>query len=577
MTNSIAEIEKNDALFVIGSNTTENHPIVALAMKKAVFNGAKLIVADPRKIPLVKFAALWLRQRPGTDTALVNSIMHVILDEGREDNTFIGEKTEGFEEFKKSLQEFTPFYGEKITGVPAADIVKAARIYAEADRAGIYYAMGITQHSMGTHNVHALANLAMLTGNIGRESCGINPLRGQNNVQGACDMGCSPNVLTGYQSVTDLGVRQKFEEMWGVPVPEKVGLTATEMTLAMHEGTLKALYIMGENPALSDPNIRHSTAAFKKLDLLIVQDIFMSETAELADVVLPAASFAEKDGTFTNTERRVQLVRKAVPPPGQAKDDLTILNEIASRMGGKTHHIAEVVTNLGFKRKNTRDIDRTHLAPEEAFLEALLLWDAMRGMTYQRLKKGGLQWPCPSRSHPGTPYLFKDGFPRGSEGKALFTQVPHVESDELPDKAYPFVLTTGRLLFQYHTGTMTRRSKGLEAAAPEPFIELNPADARKIGLIHEEMARVSSRRGSICLKVRITDRVPEKVVFIPFHYREAAANILTNDALDPTCKIAEVKVCAVSVEKADEDGYDEGVGVGKKNAAPRESSKEAPL
>jgi formate dehydrogenase alpha subunit len=548
MTNSIAEIEKNDALFVIGSNTTENHPIVALAMKKAVFNGAKLIVADPRKIPLVKFATLWLRQRPGTDTALINSIMHVILKEGLEDKAFIGGRTEGFDDFKKSLKKFTPAYGEKTTGVPAKDIVKAARIYAEADRAGVYYAMGITQHSMGTNNVHALGNLVMLTGNIGKESCGVNPLRGQNNVQGACDMGCSPNVLPGYQSVTDLTVRQKFEESWGMTIPDKVGLTATEMTEAMYKGDLKALYVMGENPALSDPNINHSVEAFKKLDLLIVQDIFMSETAELADVVLPAASFAEKEGTFTNTERRVQRVRKAVPPPGQAKDDLTIINEIASRMGGHKH-IIDAVADLGFKVKSEQNNDGGQITPEDAFLEAQLLWPAMRGMTYQRLKNGGLQWPCPTRSHPGTPYLFKESFTRGSEGKALFTAIPDVKSKELPDKEYPFVLTTGRILFHYHTGTMTRRSKGLEAVAPEPFIELNPADAKKNGFSDAEMVKVSSRRGNISLKVKVTERVPPKVVFIPFHYKEAAANILTNDALDPICKIPEAKVCAVKIEK----------------------------
>jgi formate dehydrogenase alpha subunit len=550
MTNSIAGIEKNEALFVIGSNTTENHPIVALAMKKAVFNGAKLIVADPRKIPLVKFATLWLRQRPGTDTALVNSIMHVILKEGLEDSAFIGERTEGFEDFKKSLKKFTPTYGAKITGVPAKDIVKAAKIYAEAGLAGVYYAMGITQHSMGTNNVHALGNLVMLTGNIGKEACGINPLRGQNNVQGACDMGCSPNVLPGYQSVTDPTVRHKFEDAWGMTLPDKVGLTATEMTEAMIDGKLKALYIMGENPALSDPNINNSLEAFNNLDLLIVQDIFMSETAELADVVLPAASFAEKEGTFTNTERRVQRIRKAIPSPGQAKDDLTIINTIAARMGGHKN-IMDAVADLGFKFKNEQDNDEGQVTPEEAFLEAQLLWPAMRGMTYQRLKSGGLQWPCPTRSHPGTPYLFKEEFPRGSEGKALFTAIPHEESKELPDKEYPFVLTTGRILFHYHTGTMTRRSKGLEAVAPEPFIEINPADAKKKKLSDEEMVKVTSRRGSISLKVRVTERVPVKVVFIPFHYREAAANILTNDALDPVCKIPEAKVCAVKIEKVE--------------------------
>ncbi len=547
MTNSVAEIENNDVMFVIGSNTTENHPIVALRMKKAVFNGGKLIVADPRKIPLVKFAHLWLRQRPGTDSALINSIIHVILDEGLEDRGFIQSRTEGFEEFEKSLSDFTPAFGEKICGVPEADIIKAARIYGGAEKAGIYYAMGITQHTMGTNNVAALANMAMTCGNLGKESAGINPLRGQNNVQGACDMGCCPNILPGYQSVTDPLVRKKFEEAWGRQLPDKVGLTATEMTRAMHEGSLKALYIMGENPVLSDPNMKHSVSAFKNLELLIVQDIFLTETAELADVVLPAASFAEKEGTFTNTERRVQRVRKAVPSPGEALDDLTIINRISSKMGGY-HHVFESLKDLGYKLNDHDKSNYGEISPEEAFQEVHLLWPALRGMTYQRLKEHGLQWPCPTRNHPGTRFLFKDEFPRPG-GKALFTEVPYVKSAELPDEKYPFVLTTGRLLFQYHTGTMTRRSKGLEAAAPEALLELNPADAEELGVVDLDMVKVGSRRGEISLKAKVTKRVPPKVVFIPFHYKEAAANVLTNDALDPVCKIAEAKVCAVKLEK----------------------------
>jgi len=525
MTNSIAEVENNDALFVIGSNTTENHPIVALRMKKAARKGAKIVVADPRKIPLVKFADLWLRQRPGTDVALLNSIMHVILEEGLEDRKFIEDRTDGFEDFKKSLKDFTPEYAEKITGVPKEDIVKAARIYASADKAGIYYTMGITQHSMGTNNVYSVANLAMLTGNLGRESTGVNPLRGQNNVQGSSDMACVPNVLPGYQKVTDEAVRKKFEGVWGRPVPSKVGMTATEMTGAMIDGKLKGLYIMGENPVLSDPNIGHSTKAFKSLDFLVVQDIFLTETAELADVVLPAASFAEKEGTFTNTERRVQRVRKAISAPGEALCDLEIISRLSLRMG----------------------FDMRFSTSEDAFLEAGSLWTALAGMTYQRVKDKGLHWPCPTSDHPGTPYLFKETFPKG---KATFMQVPFLKSKELPDDEYPFILTTGRILFQYHTGTMTRRSKALEAVAPEPFIEINTADAEKLGLNTGDMISVTSRRGEIKLKARVADKVGPGVVFIPFHYKEAAANVLTNDALDPVCKIPEAKVCAVKLQKA---------------------------
>ena len=544
MTNSIPEIENTDVLFVIGSNTTENHPIVALRMKQAVRKGAKLIIADPRRIPLVKFAHLWLRQKPGTDATLINCIMHVILKEGLEDREFIKARTNGIEDLKKVLQSFTPELGEQVTGVPKEDIIAAARIYGGAEKAGIYYTMGITQHTMGTNNVMALADRAMLTGNVGKESTGVNPLRGQNNVQGCCDMGCSPNVLPGYQKVTDAAVRQKFEEVWGRQIPAEVGLTATEMTEAMIKGSLKGLYVMGENPVLSDPNMHHTLQAFKNLDLLVVQDIFLTETAELADVVLPAASFAEKDGTFTNTERRVQRVRKAISPPGDAKDDLTIISLISLRMG--YNPVLENLSALGYALPDELDAEKYVTTPEQVFMEAGLLWPGLRGMTYERLKNGGIQWPCPSQTHPGTQYLFKDGFP---VGRASFVAVPGLVSQEVPDEEYPFILTTGRILFQYHTGTMSRRSRVLEAAAPEPFIEVNEIDAERLGIEEAEVLTVVSRRGEINLKARIGNIVAPGVVFIPFHYKEAAANLLTNDALDPICKIAEAKVCAVRVEK----------------------------
>ena len=528
MTNSVAEIAENEALFVIGSNTTENHPIIALRMKEAVAKGAKLIVADPRRIPLVKFADLWLRQRPGTDSVLLNAIMHVILAEGLEDKEFIAGRTEGCEEFAKSLETFTPEYAEEITGVQAEDIRRAARIFATANNAGIYYAMGITQHVMGTNNVHAVGNLALLTGNVGKRAAGVNPLRGQNNVQGACDMGCLPNVYPGYQKVDDPAVQAKFEQAWGRGLSGKVGLTATEMTGAMLAGQLKGLYVFGENPAVSDPNMAHSVKAFESLEFLVVQDIFMTETARLADVVLPGASFAEKEGTFTSSERRVQRVRKAINPPGEAMSDLEIIDRIARRIDGR----------------GEQDVKPE---PAAIFAEVAALWPALGGMSYARLELESLQWPCPTADHPGTEYLFKDGFSREG-GRALFTPVPFVASRELPDKDYPFVLTTGRELFHYHTGTQTRRSSGLNAIAPEPFVEVNPADASVLGLADGQKLTVSSRRGSIRLKARVSEIVPPQVVFIPFHYSEAAANLLTSDAMDPVCKIMEAKVCAVKLE-----------------------------
>ena len=529
MTNSVAEIAENKALLVIGSNTTENHPVIALRMKEAVANGAQLIVADPRKIPLVKFATLWLRHRPGTDATLLNSIMRVILAEGLEDKEFIANRTEGFADFVRSLAPFTPEYGEEITSVPAEDIKKAARIFASAGNAGIYYAMGITQHVMGTNNVCAVGNLAMLTGNIGIRAAGVNPLRGQNNVQGACDMGGLPNVYPGYQKVDVPSIKEKFEKAWGATLSDKPGLPATEMTNAMLDGSLKGMYIFGENPALSDPNTTHSVKAFSALEFLVVQDIFLTETAQLADVVLPGASFAEKEGTFTSSERRVQRVRKAVRCPGTAQSDLKIIDQIYKRIAGKG--------------------DLTvHPEPAEIFNEVAALWPGIAGISYRRLEQDSLQWPCPSEQHPGTEYLFKESFSREG-GKALFTAVPFVASKELPDKEYPYVLTTGRELLHYHTGTMTRRSPGLNAAAPEAFVEVNPADADVLGVTQGQFLTVSSRRGSIKLKARVSKIVPPNVVFIPFHYSEAAANLLTSDAMDPICKIMEAKVCAVRIEK----------------------------
>lgn len=523
MTNSIPEIENNDVIFVIGSNTTETHPIIGLRMKKAFRKGAQIIVADPRKINLVRFSSLWMQQKPGTDVALLNAIMHVILKEKLVDRQFIDEHTEGFEAFSKSLDGYTPDKAEKITGVPKKNIIRAARLYAKAERPAIYYTMGITQHAHGTQNVFSIANLALMTGNLGKESTGVNPLRGQNNVQGATDMGCIPNQYPGYQKVDLKNIHGKFESAWGVSLSDKPGLTATEMINEAHKGTLKAMYIMGENPAMSDPDINHTIQTLKKLDFLVVQDIFMTETAELADVVLPAACFAEKEGTFTNTDRRLQRVRKAVTPPGKAKEDSSILIDLSSRMGYKMEYNSM----------------------EEVLQEIGEVWPAVAGITYGRIRSWGLQWPCPTANHPGTPYLFKGGFPRG---KALFSEVHYTPSKEMPDKKYPFMLSTGRNLFHYHTGSMTRKVRELNDAAPEAYIEINPEDASTLKIKSGDSLTVSSRRGSITIKAMVTERPSRGTVFIPFHYKEAAANILTNTALDPICKIPELKVCAVKIQ-----------------------------
>ena len=524
MTNSIPEIENHDIIFVIGSNTTETHPIIGLKMKKAVRRGAELIVADPRKIDLVRFSSVWLQQRPGTDVALLNSIMHVIVKEDLIDKKFIMERTEGFASFKESLLAYIPEEGERITGVSREDIIKAAFLYGNAVRPGIYYTMGITQHTHGTENVYAIANLALMTGNLGRESTGVNPLRGQNNVQGATDMGCIPDFYLGYQKVTMPGIRQKFQRAWGIHLSDTPGLTATEMTRAALEGTIKALYIMGENPVLSDPDMNHTIQALKKLDFLVVQDIFPTETAELADVILPAACFAEKDGTFTNTARMVQRVRKAVEPPGDAKEDSLIIVELAKRFG----------------------VDMTYDIIEDVFREAGNLWPALAGINYRRIAKNGLQWPCPTHDHPGTPYLFKGAFPRG---KATFTAVQFRPSDELPDREYPFLLSTGRHLFHYHTGSMTRRVDPINRVSPCAYIEIHPEDAQTLNVREGDAVRVSSRRGTIEITVLVSGRPAKGVVFIPFHYREAAANVLTNTALDPISKIPELKACAVKIER----------------------------
>ncbi len=526
MTNSIEELENSDVILLTGSNTREMHPVISSFIKRGVVSGkTKLIIADPRRIDLVDFADIWLRQKPGSDVAWLNGLMHVIIKEGLYAKKYVEERTEDFDALKKAVSTYTPERVEEISGIPAADLIAAARLYAGAPAAAIAYAMGITQHINGTDAVKSVANLSMLCGNIGIESGGVNPLRGQNNVQGACDMGALPNVLTAYQSVTVPEVREKFAKYWGVKsLPEKPGLTIVETIDAAAKGQIKSLFIVGENPMISDPDLHHVEEGLRKLDFLVVQDIFLTETAKLADVVLPAACFAEKEGTFSNTERRVQRVRKAVEPPGEAKADWEIISEIASRMGYK------------MKYANA----------EAIFDEMAKITPSYAGMSYARLENGGLQWPCPTADHAGTKYLHKEKFVRG---KGKFHAIEWIPPAEPTDSKYPLVLITGRVLSQYHTGTMTRRSEGLNGLAPECFVEINPIDAQKLGVANGEFVKISSRRGSISAKAVVGETTDVGMVFIPFHYFEAAANNLTIAALDPQAKIPEYKVCAVKVEK----------------------------
>lgn len=524
MSNSYEDFEKTDLFFVIGSNTTDCHPIIGSIIRRRVRSGsAKLIVADPRNIDLSVFADVALHHRPGTDVALLNGLMHVILEEGLADAAFIKERTEGFEEMRVLLEKYTPEVVEEKTGVPVSSLKTAARLFGKAKSACILYGMGITQHTTGTDNVKSVANLLMLTGNIGREGTGFSPLRGQNNVQGACDMGALPNVYPGYQRVDNSGVQKKFEDAWGVELDNRPGLVVTEMADAILKGTLKGIYIMGENPMLSEPYLIHTRKAFEQVGFLIVQDIFLSETAWLADVVFPGAAFAEKDGTFTNTERRVQRVREALPPPGEAKPDWQIVCELAERMGHPFHLV-----------------DAAQIMDEIAAVTPIYA-----GIHFDRLEEDGLQWPCNDRSHPGTPFLHEGSFARG---KGKFHALEFIQPVESVSTDFPLILTTGRILEHWHTGTMSRRSRVLDELQPSGAVDIHPEDAIKLGVVENDMVLLTSERGSIKTMVHITEKSPPGVVFMSFHWREAPANILTNNALDPLAKIPEFKVSAIKAE-----------------------------
>ena len=525
MTNSITDLEEAECFLITGTNTTENHPVISTFVKRAVTQrGAKLILADPRNIELSKFATVWLRQKPGTDVAWINGLMNVIISEGLLNEKFVSERTENFEALKATVSKYTPEYVEKISGIPAEDLKKAARLYAKSKASAILYAMGITQHINGTDNVKSLANLSMLTGQIGRPGTGVNPLRGQNNVQGACDMACLPGNLPAYKKVTEAADRKPFEEAWGVTLPEKPGLTIPKVIDAAGDGSLKALYVMGENPMMSDPDVDHVEKSLKNLDLLVVQDIFLTETGNLADVVLPTASWGEKEGTYTNTERRVQLIRKAVNSPGEAKPDWEIITLLANKLGA----------------------DWKYAAAEDVFEEARKVTVSYAGITYSRIEKEGIAWPCPNTEHPGTPVLHSAAFTRG---KGLFSVCEHIDPAELPDSEYPLLLSTGRILYQYHTATMSRRSKGLVSRTPQAFVEIHPEDAARLGIVHGDKIEVTSRRGSIEVYAEVNGKCDKGMVFIPFHYCEAAVNRLTNNAIDPVANIPEYKVSAVKIRK----------------------------
>ena len=520
-TNSFDQIVDSDVLFVIGSNTTEAHPIVSLKMIKAAQKGAKIIVADPRKIELVDLASVWLNLRPGTNIALLNGMMNVILREGLEDRDFIDRRTMGFEKLQKVVEEYPPERAAKITGVPEEKIIEAARLYARAGKAMIIYSLGMTEHITGTANVMSLGNLAMLTGNVGRPSTGVMPLRGQNNVQGACDMGALPNAYVGYQPVIDPNNRAKFEEAWGVKLPEAIGKTSTQMI--ERESGIKGLYILGEDPAQTDPDINRVRDALEAMEFVVVQEIFPTETTRYADVILPAASFAECDGTFTNGERRIQRVNKAIPAICGLENWQAIC-QIAERMG----------------------YPMSYSHPSEIMDEIASLAPMFAGVAFARLGAGGLQWPCPSKESPGTETLHVESF---SCGLGKFNAVEHRFPAEQTDPDYPLILTTGRRREHYNCGSMTRRSSGIMFVWPEEAIEINPADAEELGVGDGETVLVKSRRGEVRTKARVTDKSSRGVAFMSFHYPEVLTNLLTNAALDPQARTPEYKACAIRIEK----------------------------
>ena len=538
MSNTAAEVIENDVFIITGSNTAETHPIIALQMKAAVEKyGAKLIVVDPRRVEMVNYAALWLPEKPGSDVPVFSAMAHVIIKEKLYNEEFIRERTEGFEEFAASMEKFTPEYAESISGVDRNLIVQAARMYANAKKAAIYWALGIPESSHGTDNAMSLIHLALLTGHIGRRGTGLNPLRGQNNVQGASDSGAMPWHYPGYMEVDDPVNAQRWEQAWNIEpggLNQNLGLTTTEILSEVRPGGVRSLFIMGENPMMSEPNLNHTRHQMESLEFLVAQDLFINESGAYADVFLPAASWAEKEGTFTNTDRRVQRVRQAIPPRGEARADWEIICDLAKRIEAR----------LG--RPNSAYWD--YLDPAQVLEEMGGVVPAYAGVKYERIEEVGLQTPVLDDTHPGMPFLFAEGFPRG---RGKFHPLEYIPVVEMPDEEYPFILTTGRVLEHWHGGSMTRNSK-LDELYPEALVEINPADAARLAIRDTDVVRVSSRRGSIVLRANVTQKTTVGVVFISFHFAEAAANLLTIDALDPLAKIPEYKACAVRVDPVEE-------------------------
>lgn len=527
MTNSIADIGEADVIMIIGSNADTGHPTIGLRLHQAIDRGAKLIVVDPRGTDFAYRADHWLRIKPGTDVALLNGFCHIILEEGLWDKKFVEERTENIEELEIVTKKYTPDYVAKITGVSEDDLRAVARLYASpGKKSSIYYGMGLAHYAAGTDNVKSIANLAMLCGKLGVPGGGVNPLRGQNNVQGACDMGALFNTLPGYSGLSADEVFDRYEKLWGVRLPRRPGKPATEVWDNIIKGNIKGLYIMGEDPVLADPNANHAVKAIEKLDFLLVQDIFLTDTAKMADVVLPAACFAEKDGTFTCSERRVQRVRKAVEPPGEALPDWKIFCDLSQKMG----------------------YPLKYPSPKEIFDEISVLLPQYGGISYERIEREGLQWPCPDKDHPGTPVLHVGKFTRG---RGMFLPEDYVGPSELPDEEYPFILTTGRELAQYNFGSMTRKTPAIEDICPEAFAEINPLDAEKLSLKDKTWVKLTSRRGSVKIRTKITERSQEGTIFVPYHFAEAPINQLTLNSLDRLSRSPEYKVCAIQIETID--------------------------
>lgn len=530
VSNPVMDVLEAEVIFLIGANPTVNHPVAATWIKNAVRRGAKLIVADPRRSELVRYASHFLQFKPDTDVALLNAMMHVIVTERLADQAFIRDRTLGFDDIVKNVRRFSPEKMAPVCGISAETIREVARIYAASKGSMILWGMGISQHVHGTDNARCLIALALMTGQIGRPGTGLHPLRGQNNVQGASDAGLIPMVFPDYQRVDNEQVRAQFEKLWGVPLDPKPGLTVVEIMDAVHRGEIRGMYVMGENPAMSDPDVDHARQALSELDWLVVQDIFLTETAYLADVVLPASAFPEKAGTFTNTDRLVQLGRQALEPPGDARQDLWIIQEMGRRLG----------------------LNWNYAGPRDVFDEMRQAMPSIAGITWERLEQqGAVTYPCEKEGDPGEPVVFTDDFPTRT-GRARMVPAKLIGAAEQPDEEFPMVLITGRQLEHWHTGAMTRRSGVLDAIEPLPTASLNRADLSRLGVAPGEVITVASRRGVISLHARADDGTPEGAVFIPFCYHEAAANLLTNPVLDPFGKIPEFKYCAVRVTRGGE-------------------------